>query len=266
MSRKSYLLAYQDFFDSIFGDYVWFHLAKQEVKQRYRRSVLGPFWITISTGIMVVGMGPLYSYLLKQPVGPYFQYIAISFVLWNFISSTINDSCFSFISAEGFIKVVKLPYTTYTLKILAKNFIVFLHNFVIILFVLFFYPPPNYQYFLYFLLGLFILLLNMFWIALLIGMLSARFRDIPQVVSSGMQFDILFFQQEDAGVVKYYTHISGYIQCPVGNGTAWCFSQYRYVGKVYSNGTTNFFSFLGANIYYDDDSYSASSSWSITFA
>ena len=140
---------------------------------------------------MVVGMGPLYSYLLKQPVGPYFQYIAISFVLWNFISSTINDSCFSFISAEGFIKVVKLPYTTYTLKILAKNFIVFLHNFLIILFVLFFYPPPNYQYFLYFLLGLFILLLNMFWIALLIGMLSARFRDIPQVVSSGLQ--ILFF-------------------------------------------------------------------------
>ena len=190
MSRKSFLLAYQDFLDSIFGDYVWLHLAKQEVKQRYRRSVIGPFWITISTGIMVAGMGPLYSYLLKQPVGSYFQYIAISFVLWNFLSSSINDSCFSFISAEGFIKVVKLPYTTYILKILAKNFIVFLHNFVIILFVLFLYPP-NYQYFLYFLLGLFILLLNLFWITLLIGMLSARFRDIPQVVSSGMQ--ILFF-------------------------------------------------------------------------
>lgn len=87
-----------------------------------------------------------------------------------------------------------------------------------------------------------------------------------QVVFSGMQFDILFFQQEDAGVVKYYTHISGYIQCPVGNGTAGCSSQYRYVGKVYSNGTTNFFSFLGANIYYDDDSAYASNSWNISFA
>lgn len=191
MSRNSFLLAYQDFFDSIFGSYVWLHLAKQEVKQRYRRSVLGPFWITISTAIMVAGMGPLYSYLLNQPVGPYFQYIAVSFVLWNFISSSINDSCFSFISAEGFIKVVKLPYTTYTLKILAKSFIIFLHNFAIILFVLFFYPPPGFEYFLYFLLGLFILLLNIFWITLLIGMISARFRDIPQVVSSGMQ--ILFF-------------------------------------------------------------------------
>jgi hypothetical protein len=89
---------------------------------------------------------------------------------------------------------------------------------------------------------------------------------LPQyVVYSSMQFDILFFQQEDAGVVKYYTHISGYIQCPPGNGTAFCFSQYRYVGKVYSSGTTNSFSFLGANIFYDDDSAYISNSWSISF-
>jgi hypothetical protein len=87
-----------------------------------------------------------------------------------------------------------------------------------------------------------------------------------QAVYSSMQFDILFFQQEDAGVVKYYTHISGYIQCPPGSGTGFCFSQYRYVGKVYSNGTTNFFSFLGADIYYDDDSAYTSNTWSITFA
>ena len=87
-----------------------------------------------------------------------------------------------------------------------------------------------------------------------------------QVRYSSMEFYILFFQQEDAGEVKYYTHISGYIQCPVGNGTSWCFSQYRYVGKVYSNGTTNSFSFLGADIYYDDDSAYTSNSWNISFA
>ncbi len=84
-------------------------------------------------------------------------------------------------------------------------------------------------------------------------------------VKSSMEFVIQFFPQEDAGVVKYYTHISGYIQCPVGDGTAFCFSQYRYVGKVYSNGTTNSFSFLGADIFYDDDSAYTSNTWSISF-
>jgi len=86
-----------------------------------------------------------------------------------------------------------------------------------------------------------------------------------QEVNSSMEFVIQFFPQEDAGVVKYYTHISGYIQCPVGNGTAFCFSQFRYVGKVYSNGTTNSFSFLGADIFYDDDSAYTSNTWSISF-
>jgi len=86
---------------------------------------------------------------------------------------------------------------------------------------------------------------------------------LPLMVAySSMEFIMWFFQQDN----KYYLHISGYIQCPVGNGTASCVEIYRYMGKVYSNGTTNFFSFLGANIYYDDDSAYAPNSWNISFA
>jgi len=80
-------------------------------------------------------------------------------------------------------------------------------------------------------------------------------------VNSSMEFVMLLFPQDD----KYYLHISGYIQCPTGNATGHCFSQFKYVGKVYSNGTTNSFSFLGANIFYDDDSAYTSNSWSISF-
>jgi len=83
-----------------------------------------------------------------------------------------------------------------------------------------------------------------------------------QEAYSSMEFVMLFFQQDS----KYYLHFNGYIQCPVGDGTAFCFEQYRYAGKVYSSGTTNFFSFLGTNIYYDDDSAYTSNTWSITFA
>ena len=81
-------------------------------------------------------------------------------------------------------------------------------------------------------------------------------------VHSSMEFIIQLFPQDD----KYYLHISGYIQCPVGNETASCAEIFRYVGKVYSNGTTNSFSFLGANIFYDDDSAFTSNSWNISFS
>ena len=42
---------------------LWLHLGWQDIKQRYRRSVLGPFWITIATGTTAVAMGGLYSKL-----------------------------------------------------------------------------------------------------------------------------------------------------------------------------------------------------------
>ena len=64
---------------------------------------------------------------------------------------------------------------------------------------------------------------------------------------------------------KYYLYTSGYIQCPVGNGTASCVRTYRHMGKRYSTGETNSFSFLGVNIYYDDNSQYSSNSWSMSF-
>jgi hypothetical protein len=83
-----------------------------------------------------------------------------------------------------------------------------------------------------------------------------------EVEYSSMEFVMLFFTQDN----KYYLHFSGYIQCPVGNGTASCVNVFRYVGKVYGSGTVNSFSLLGANIFYDDDSAFTSNSWNVSFA
>ncbi len=63
---------------------VWSLLGWQEVRQRYRRSILGPFWLTLSTGAMVAAMGPLYGRLLNQDVASYFPYLAISLAFGSF--------------------------------------------------------------------------------------------------------------------------------------------------------------------------------------
>ncbi|NDH69110.1 MAG: hypothetical protein EBY22_14655, partial [Gammaproteobacteria bacterium] len=67
---------------------IWWVLAWQEIKQRYRRSVIGPFWISLSTAVMVSGMGPLYGILFGQAVSNYVQHLAISLIIWTFISAT----------------------------------------------------------------------------------------------------------------------------------------------------------------------------------
>jgi ABC-type polysaccharide/polyol phosphate export permease len=179
--------AIQDLKSGIGSIYIWPMLGWQEIRQRYRRSFLGPFWLTISTGILVGGMGPLYGRLFGQDVSAYFPYLAISLVVWFLISNTVNELCMAFIGAEGFIKQIKLPLTIHVLRGIWKNLIIFAHNLVIVALVLFFYPPPLSWHLLLFPVALFVLAVNALWVGILIGLMCARFRDIPQIITSLMQ-------------------------------------------------------------------------------
>lgn len=184
-------LALKDLKDGICAIYVWPMLGWLEIKQRYRRSLLGPFWLTISTGLMLAGMGPLYSKLFGQPVSVYFSYLAISFVVWIFISGLINDACMTFIQAEGYIKQMKLPLTVHVMRMVWKNLLIFAHNLLIVLIVLIFYQPKLDWHLLLVPIGVMLIATNGIWIGILLGLICARFRDIPQLITSLVQ--VAFF-------------------------------------------------------------------------
>jgi ABC-type polysaccharide/polyol phosphate export permease len=173
--------------DGICSIYVWPVLGWLEIKQRYRRSMIGPFWLTISTGVLIGGMGPLYSKLFGQPMSVYFLYLAVSFVLWIFISGLINEACLCFISAEGYIKQIKLPLTVHVLRMVWKNVLILGHNSVIVLVVLLFFGSGLDWHLLLVPVGVLLIAVNGIWLGILLGLVCARFRDIPLVVASLVQ-------------------------------------------------------------------------------
>ena len=191
ITRSNVALALADIRNGLKSVHVWPVLGWLEIKQRYRRSVIGPFWLTLSYGAMIAGMGPLYGSLLQQDISSYFPYLATGFVVWFLIANVIGDGCNSFIAAEGFIKQVKLPLTVHVLRVIWKNLIIFAHNAVIVLLVLAYYRPVFEWHVLLAPLGLIMVAVNALWFGLLFGLLCARFRDIPQVVGSVMQ--VAFF-------------------------------------------------------------------------
>lgn len=170
---------------------LFWSMAWQDTKQRYRRSFLGPFWITVSTGIMVGAMGPLYGALFGQDVSNYLQHLAISLIIWTFISSSINEAGAAFVGAEGYIKQVALPLSVYIFRLLAKNLVLLAHNALIVLIIFVFLPPEHWRDIWMFPFGLLLVLGNLFWMSLLLAVLSARFRDIPQLVTNLVQ--VAFF-------------------------------------------------------------------------
>src|SRR5271155_1547408 len=93
-------------------------LGWQDVRQRYRRSVLGPLWLTISMGVMIGTIGIVFSQILKAPLTEFLPFLAIGIVMWGFISSLINDGCLGFIAAEGILKQLPIPFFTHIMRLL----------------------------------------------------------------------------------------------------------------------------------------------------
>lgn len=184
---RNLALALKDFRDGVGGIYIWPMLGWLEIKQRYRRSVIGPFWITLSTGALVAGMGPLYGKLLNQDIASYFVFLAVSFVVWQFLANLTVESCQAFISAEGLIKQTKLPLSIHVLRVVWKNTIIFAHNLIVVLVVFVFFGFPGAQYLFLALFGVLVIAVNGIWVGTVLGLICARFRDIPQIVISIVQ-------------------------------------------------------------------------------
>jgi len=184
-----YSKAISDYYASFARYWLWSTIAWFDIKVRYKRSVLGPFWITLSTGIAIATIGPIYARLMGSPINDFFPYLATSIILWGFISESIKDNCIAFIGAEDSLKAMKLPFVMFIVKEIYKNSILVVHNFAIIGVLMFFFTfKMNIPLFL---LCWVVIILNIFWISIAVAVLCARFRDVTQIVTSIVQ--VAFF-------------------------------------------------------------------------
>jgi ABC-type polysaccharide/polyol phosphate export permease len=170
---------------------LWSTLGWHDILVRYRNTVIGPFWLTLSLGIFVVTLGILYSALFNMEIRGYLQYIAAGLIVWTLISTIILDGCNVFIEGESVIKQVYMPLPIFVLRVVCRNLIIFAHNIPIFaLSMLAFLMPVSMTAFLS-LVGILLIVLTSVWVILVIGFFSTRFRDIIPIISSVLQ--ILFF-------------------------------------------------------------------------
>ena len=185
-----YAMAFQDLKNSVHRlDLAW-SLAWHDVVSRYRGSILGPFWITLSMGLMVAGIGLVYGKLFGIGVAEFVPLVGLGIVFFGTISGVINEGCTTFTSAANMLAQTNLPMFTFVWRTVLRNVINLAHHLVIVVAVLLIYGYWRQIQVTGAVLGLLFLLANAAWISMLVAIGSARFRDIPQVVTSIMQFAI----------------------------------------------------------------------------
>lgn len=179
---------YNDFINNLKNSEIWFGVSLHDIKQRYKRSIIGPFWVTISTSIIVFFLSILYSQLFNLPLATYLPYIAVSIILWNLFSSIIIESCEVFVGSSQMLLQLRLPFYFYIFRLVSRNFIILFHNSILLLIIIFLYPGLlNLNYLFFIPISLIIYFFTGISIGMILGIFCTRFRDITQIVISIIQ-------------------------------------------------------------------------------
>jgi homopolymeric O-antigen transport system permease protein len=170
---------------------LWGTMGWYDVRQQYRRSVLGPIWLTISMAVMVGALGFIYGGLFGHSLREYLPYLALGLIFWGFMASFMIDGCTVFTAAAPFILQVNAPLSIYVFRLLWRNLIVLAHNFLVYVAVAAIFGIWPGATALLAIPALAIICLNGVSVSFLFGVLTSRFRDIPPIVASLVQ--IMFF-------------------------------------------------------------------------
>lgn len=166
-------------------------LGWQDIRQRYRRSAVGPFWITLSMGIMIASIGLVFGQLFDAPMAEFLPFLAAGIILWTLIQTSLTEGCTSFIEGQAIIKQLPVPLFIHVMRVIWRNIIMLGHNLLIlpVLFLLLGRPVTLTTFL--FLPGLALATFLLAAAALALGIVSTRFRDLPTITASILQ--VLFY-------------------------------------------------------------------------
>jgi ABC-2 type transport system permease protein len=166
---------------------LWGHLGWQDIRQRYRRSVLGPIWISVTMAVTAIALGILYAGLFGNDLSVQLPYILVGFIIWGFISGCIAEGAEVFIANVGLITHLPAPLSVHVYRLIWRQVLFFLHNLVVYVVMLVVFPQPLSWSSLAAFPAFALLTVNGAWVALLLGIVTTRFRDLTPITQSIVQ-------------------------------------------------------------------------------
>ncbi|MGO4201025.1 ABC transporter permease [Rhodococcus sp. TAF43] len=183
---RTFRRAFQDLREGFAQRELWLTLGWQDIKQRYRRSVIGPFWVTIATGVQATAMGLLYAGLLHIPLNFLLPYVTVGLIVWNLINASILEGSEVFIANEGLIKQLPSALSVHVYRLVWRQVLLFAHTLVVYVVLLFAFGVwHNMHWTAVAAIPAFALLvLNSLWVSIVFGIFATRYRDIAPILGS----------------------------------------------------------------------------------
>lgn len=166
-------------------------LGWSDVKRRYRRTVLGPFWGAVNLALMVTALSGVGVGLWNQSAATYVPFLTSGLVVWVLISTMVTESTTVLVFGKNFLRQIRFDYSILIYALIWRNLITFLHNMLVYaVVVLAFAPSLLRPVTLLAIPALCLVFVNGAWIAVVLGICCLRYSDLQQLVGTLIQISI----------------------------------------------------------------------------
>jgi len=163
---------------------VWTMLGWLDIVRRYRRSLIGPFWLTLSTAVWIGSMGLVSATLFRQDMATIFPFVTAGVIAWVMVQGVLIESCVLFINSRAILTGLQLPYSVPVYRLAWRELIVFFHNLIIFVIVAAIYSVHPTWATLLVIPGLALGFVNACWIGIFFGIFGTRYRDLQPIVQN----------------------------------------------------------------------------------
>lgn len=163
------------------------------LKSQYQRTLIGPWWETISLSIFLFFLSIIWARVMKEDLNTYLPYLVSSLIVWRFIASVVGQGTVVFIKSSELIKSFKINLSTLAAIKVYDKCLIFLHHLpIIIFFNLYFKVDVLNKSFLLLLYTVPIFLITSYSVCIILAFLNTRFRDLQSFISMTLSVMIFF--------------------------------------------------------------------------
>ncbi len=173
--------AFGDIWEGVLLAPLWWKLAVEQTISRYRRTLLGPFWLASTTVATGIGLSLIFGTIFGGDWRGNFPFILSGVVSFQFASGVLSDGANNFLAASPLMQTRKLPLSFYSFLMCAKTVINLAHQIVgfwLVTAVLRLFPLPHWE----FIFTLPLVLAVGFLLSFPLGMIATRFRDVNYLI------------------------------------------------------------------------------------
>jgi ABC-type polysaccharide/polyol phosphate export permease len=166
-------------------------LAWSDMRHRYVRSLLGPFWMSIQMAIMVAVLGSVIGHFSNASAVARLPMLALSLTAWTFLNSVVLDATTALQNSASLIKDRALPPIIFLLQCVFRQALFALHNACVPLILWLFLVPKDFGGAVAALPGLALFVVCTVGLSLVLGAMATRFRDLKPIIESSLTLAFL---------------------------------------------------------------------------